>query len=158
VRGSTAGRPLINAVGKPRVVINGICLDCPAESFMAGDPLQNGGFVILNGITPNERGGIEALPTPFPGGNLFSLASGGAVYVRHPQGRVSEDQLNGGAFGETSAADWAPIEPYLRENDKLFGIRVEDLLKVNDRKLAPEKVYRKISCSSSPVSRELSNR
>ncbi|MGQ9719032.1 MAG: hypothetical protein ACUVWK_04240 [Nitrososphaerales archaeon] len=36
VLGNAAGRPLINAVGKPRVVINGTCLDYLAESFMAG--------------------------------------------------------------------------------------------------------------------------
>ncbi len=40
VLGNAAGRPLINAVGKPRVVINGTCLDYLAESFMAGDPLD----------------------------------------------------------------------------------------------------------------------
>ncbi|MGE5256264.1 MAG: hypothetical protein ACM3KE_06305 [Hyphomicrobiales bacterium] len=158
VRGSTAGRPLINAVGKPRVVINGVCLDYLAESFMAGDPLQGGGFVILNGITQNEDGRVEALPTPYPGGNLFSLASGGAVYIRDPHGRVSEDQLNGGDFGEITAADWALIEPYLRENENLFGIRVDDLLKVNGRKSAPPEIYRKISTSGSQVRRELSNR
>ena len=50
VLGNAAGRPLINAVGRPRVVINGTCLDFLAESFMAGDPLAGGGFVILNGI------------------------------------------------------------------------------------------------------------
>jgi len=38
VLGNAAGRPLINSVGKPRVVINGTCLDFLAESFMAGDP------------------------------------------------------------------------------------------------------------------------
>jgi glutamate synthase domain-containing protein 3 len=50
VLGNAAGRPLINAVGSPRVVINGTCLDYLAESFMAGDPLRGGGFVIMNGI------------------------------------------------------------------------------------------------------------
>ena len=44
VMGNAAGRPLINAVGRPRVVINGTCLDYLAESFMAGDPLNGGGF------------------------------------------------------------------------------------------------------------------
>ena len=43
VLGSAAGRPLINAVGRPRAVINGTCLDYLAESFMAGDPLNGGG-------------------------------------------------------------------------------------------------------------------
>ena len=37
VLGNAAGRPLINSVGRPRVVINGTCLDFLAESFMAGD-------------------------------------------------------------------------------------------------------------------------
>ncbi|OFX17459.1 MAG: glutamate synthase, partial [Armatimonadetes bacterium RBG_16_58_9] len=50
VKGNAAGRPLINAVGKPKAVINGTCLDFLAESFMAGDPLTGGGFVVLNGI------------------------------------------------------------------------------------------------------------
>jgi glutamate synthase domain-containing protein 1 len=42
IMGNAAGRPLINAVGKPRVVINGTALDYLAESFMAGDPLNGG--------------------------------------------------------------------------------------------------------------------
>src|SRR3972149_5813442 len=84
VLGNAAGRPLINAVGKPRVVINGTCLDYLAESFMAGDPFQGGGFVILNGMEFDEYGKIREQATPFPGSNLFSLASGGAIYVRDP--------------------------------------------------------------------------
>ena len=40
VLGNAAGRPMINAVGRPRVVINGTALDFLAESFMAGDPLR----------------------------------------------------------------------------------------------------------------------
>ncbi|NQT82953.1 glutamate synthase, partial [bacterium] len=81
VLGNAAGRPLINAVGRPRVVINGTCLDYLAESFMAGDPLQGGGFVVLNGIGFDDEGRIVEMETPYPGGNLFSLASGGALYV-----------------------------------------------------------------------------
>ncbi len=30
------------------MVINGTCLDYLAEAFMAGDPLNGGGFVVLN--------------------------------------------------------------------------------------------------------------
>jgi len=41
--------------GKPRVVINGTALDYLAESFMAGDPYQGGGFVILNGLTFDKK-------------------------------------------------------------------------------------------------------
>ncbi|MGD8794623.1 MAG: glutamate synthase [Anaerolineae bacterium] len=145
VLGSAAGRPLINAAGSPRVVINGTCLDYLAESFMAGDPLDGGGFVVLNGITFDAHGRLVTLETPYPGGNLFSLASGGAIYVRDPWGRVEEDQLNGGALQALSPADWALIRPYLVENARLFGISVEALLTVEGQVRPPEEVYRKVT-------------
>jgi glutamate synthase domain-containing protein 1 len=144
ILGNAAGRPLINAVGNPRVVINGTALDYLAESFMAGDPFQGGGFVILNGITLDKDGQIRELETPYPGSNLFSLASGGAIYVRDPHQKLDDDQLNGGCYDRLSEADWALILPYLEENEGLFGIGVEDLLTVNGHKLAPEQVYRKV--------------
>jgi glutamate synthase domain-containing protein 1/glutamate synthase domain-containing protein 3 len=144
VLGSAGGRPLINAVGKPRVVINGTCLDYLAESFMAGDPLNGGGFVILNGIRLDDEGRMVELDTPYPGGNLFSLASGGAIYVRDPHGKVSPEQLNGGEFAGFSEADWAVILPYLEENQRLFGIPVGQLLEVDGRMALPAEVYRKI--------------
>jgi glutamate synthase domain-containing protein 1 len=148
VLGSAAGRPLINAVGRPRVVINGTCLDYLAESFMAGDPLNNGGFAILNGMTFDEAGQFIELDTPYPGGNLFSLASGGAIYLRDPHGKMDEDQLNGGQFTSLSDADWRLIEPYLCRNEDLFGIRVADLLRVNGEALPPARVYRKVEVKS----------
>ncbi len=144
VLGSAAGRPLINAVGRPRAVINGTCLDYLAESFMAGDPHNGGGFVIVNGVTYTEDGHLVDLPTPYPGGNLFSLASGGAIFLRDPHRRVDEDQLNGGAFDDLTEADWGLIEPYLFENERLFGIRVEDLLTVDGVRSSPFQVYRKV--------------
>jgi glutamate synthase domain-containing protein 3 len=144
VLGNAAGRPLINAVGRPRVVINGTCLDYLAESFMAGDPLDGGGFVIVNGVAFDEDGRLYELDTPYPGGNLFSLASGGAIYVRDPYRLVTDDQLNGGEFAPLSAQDWALIQPYLAENERLFGIPIERLLAVDGRRRAPEAVYRKI--------------
>jgi glutamate synthase domain-containing protein 1/glutamate synthase domain-containing protein 3 len=148
ILGNAAGRPLINAVGKPRVVINGTCLDYLAESFMAGDPLHGGGFVVLNGITFDEGGQIAEMETPYPGGNLFSLASGGAIYIRDPRHLVSTDQLNGGEFDELRDEDWALIEPYLLENERLFGIPVARLLTVDGESRAPGDVYRKIRPSS----------
>jgi len=144
VLGSAAGRPLINAVGRPRAVINGTCLDYLAESFMAGDPLDGGGFVILNGVTFDEHGRLVELETPYPGANLFSLASGGAIYLRDPHGRVGEDQLNGGCFAPLSGADWALIRPYLEENGRQFGIPVSALLAVDGEERPPAAVYRKI--------------
>ena len=144
VLGNTAGRPLINAVGKPRVVINGTCLDYLAESFMAGDPLEGGGFVVLNGLTYNEGGELVDLDTPYPGGNLFSLASGGAIYLRDPHGVVGDEQLNGGEFTPLTPEDWALIEPYLQENARLFDIPMDRLLSVDGEKRGPSQVYRKI--------------
>lgn len=144
VLGHAAGRPLINAVGRPRVVINGTGLDYVAESFMAGDPLDGGGFVIVNGVRFDEDGILQELETPYPGGNLFSLASGGALYMRDPHRRLGEDQLNGGVFTTLSGADWQVIRPYLEENEALFGIPVERLLQVHGRAATPEQVYRKV--------------
>ena len=145
ILGNAARRPLINATGKPRVVINGTCLDYLAESFMAGDPLNGGGFVIVNGIRFDENGKVMDLPMPYPGSNLFSLASGGAIYLRDPDSKIVEEHLNGGMFAEVSEADWNLILPYLTENDRLFGICVEqDLLTVQGQKLPFGKVYRKV--------------
>jgi glutamate synthase domain-containing protein 1/glutamate synthase domain-containing protein 3 len=145
VLGNAAGRPLINAAGSPRVVINGTCLDYLAESFMAGDPLQGGGFVVLNGMALNSYGCLLPQPAPYPGGNLFSLASGGAIYVRDPHCLVDEGQLNGGTFAPLSAADWALIRPYLEENERLLGVALDDLLTVDGRRRSPAEVYRKIA-------------
>jgi glutamate synthase domain-containing protein 1/glutamate synthase domain-containing protein 3 len=145
ILGNAAGRPLINSVGRPKVVINGTCLDFLAESFMAGDPLVGGGFVILNGVRIDEEGKVVPLPEPYPGSNLFSLASGGAIYVRDPHRKVVDRQLNGGKFTALTPADWDLILPYLEENERLFGIKVEDLLAVDGRPAKPEEVYRKVT-------------
>ena len=144
VLGNAAGRPLINAVGAPRVVINGTCLDYLAESFMAGDPFEGGGFVILNGLSFNEKGEIVELETPYPGGNLFSLASGGAIYIRDPYLKVENNQLNGGKFAEMTEKDWELILPYLKENERLFNIPVERLLDAEDKILTFNEIYRKV--------------
>lgn len=144
VLGSAAGRPLINAVGRPRVVINGTALDYLAESFMAGDPLDGGGFCILNGVAFDHEGRIVDFDTPYPGGNLFSLASGGAIYARDPYRRLEEEQLNGGRYTDLSGDDWNLILPYLVENERLFNIPVARLLTVDGHVRGPEDVYRKV--------------
>jgi glutamate synthase domain-containing protein 3 len=145
VLGNAAGRPMINAVGRPRVVINGTALDFLAESFMAGDPLQGGGFAVVNGIRFDFHGRVVPLDLPYPGSNLLSLASGGAIYVRDPQGTLVEEQLNAGEYLALSQADWKLILPYLEENERLFGIQVErDLLCVEGAIKNPEEVYRKV--------------
>ena len=145
VLGNAAGRPLINAVGHPRVVINGTCLDFLAESFMAGDPLAGGGFVILNGVEFDTSGRLTPQASPYPGSNLFSLASGGAIYLRDPGRSVVERQLNGGVFSPLGDKDWRLIRGYLEENERLFGIPVEELLRVDGKIRNPQEVYRKVS-------------
>jgi glutamate synthase domain-containing protein 1/glutamate synthase domain-containing protein 3 len=144
VQGNAAGRPMINSVGSPKLVINGTALDYLAESFMAGDPLKGGGFVVINGIRLDAKGEVEDLETPYPGGNLFSLSSGGAIYVRDPHQILSDSQLNGGGFTELGEADWAVVEPLLIKNEEHFGISLARLLTVEGEIRAPAEVYRKI--------------
>lgn len=145
VKGNAAGRPLINSVGKPRVIINGTCLDFLAESFMAGDVLNGGGFVILNGITFEDDGRMVPHQEPYPGSNLFSLASGGAIYIRDPRRQVVQQQLNGGDFTELTDEDWELILPYLEENERLFDIKVEELLTDDGKRRLPVEIYRKVA-------------
>ena len=145
VMGNAAGRPMINAVGKPKVVINGTALDFLAESFMAGDALNGGGFAVVNGLKVEDNGDIVPLDLPYPGSNLLSLASGGAIYVRDPKRTLVAEQLNGGMYGRFTEADWKLILPYLEENERLFDIRVgRDLLTVDGVLKKPSQVYRKV--------------
>jgi glutamate synthase domain-containing protein 1/glutamate synthase domain-containing protein 3 len=145
VLGNAAGRPLINAVGRPKVVINGTALDFLAESFMAGDPHNGGGFVIVNGLTIDNQGRVIPQETPYPGSNLFSLASGGAIFIRDPFRKIVSEQLNGGELAPFSDQDWQLIRPYLKENERLFGISIEDhLLTVDGKKRTPAQVFRTV--------------
>jgi len=151
VLGNAAGRPMINAVGRPKTVINGTALDFLAESFMAGDPLKDGGFAIVNGLRIDEHGDIAPLDLPYPGSNLLSLASGGAIYVRDPHRTLVDEQLNAGMYVTLADADWKLILPYLRENERLFGIQVErDLLTVDGVLRKPSEVYRKVTPRTDP--------
>jgi hypothetical protein len=102
------------------------------------------GFTILNGIAFNDHGKMVDQETPYHGGNLFPLAAASTVYLRDPRGTVGEDQLNGGKISTISTEDWQKILPLLKENEKLFGIQVEDLLTVDGVAKRPEHVYRKV--------------
>ena len=58
---------------------------------------------------------------------------------------VVDEQLNGGEFVDLSPADWDLILPYLKENERLFNISIENsLLKVNGEKRGYQEVYRKV--------------
>ena len=65
--------------------------------------------------------------------------------MRDPECKVVDEHLNGGEFAQLSTDDWELILPYLKENEKLFGISIsDDLLTVNGQKLPFNKVYRKV--------------
>jgi glutamate synthase domain-containing protein 1/glutamate synthase domain-containing protein 3 len=139
ILGDLIDRPLINAVGSATAVINGSCKDYMGESCMAAN-----GFSILNGMKFDESGRIMEQETPYQGGNLFPLAAASAIYLRDPRQTVGEEQLNGGKIVTTSKEDWEKILPLLKENERLFGIKVEELLKVDGIVRNPDEVYRKI--------------
>jgi hypothetical protein len=93
----------------------------------------------------DQSGKLVPLDLPYPGSNLLSLASGGAIYVRDPHQTLVNEQLNLGAFRPLGADDWKLILPYLEENQRLFGIRInEDLLTVDGVLSQPVEVYRKV--------------
>lgn len=139
VLGDLIDRPLINAVGSATAVVNGSCKDHMGESCMAAR-----GFIILNGIEFDQHGRVSEQETPYHGGNLFSLASAGAVYLRDPRRKINEDQLNGGKIVSITGGDWERILPLLKENERLFGIEVRTLLTVDGILRRPEHVYRKV--------------
>ena len=71
--------------------------------------------------------------------------------MRDPFRLIDEEQLNGGEIVSPEEKDWSLILPYLRENEKLFGIKVEeDLLRVNGKAKGPFEVYRKVRPKSAP--------
>ena len=139
VLGDLIDRPLINAVGSATAVINGSCKDYMGESCMAAN-----GFTILNGVRFDEHGRLLEQETPYPGGNLFPLAAAGAVFLRDPRRTVGEDQLNGAEVVSVSEEDWKRVLPLLEENEKLFGIKVENLLTADGSRKRPQEVYRKV--------------
>jgi len=87
---------------------------------------------------------LVPLPEPYPGSNLFSLASGGAIFLRDPRRTLVEQQLNGGKFARLTGADWDLIRPHLEENQRLFGITLEQLLTDKGRNRKPAQIYRKV--------------
>ena len=66
-------------------------------------------------------------------------------YAKYSNQNVYWLTLAGGSFVPLTGADWALIRPYLQENERLFGIRMEALLTVGGEVQAPEQVYRKVA-------------
>ena len=106
-------------------------------------PHDTGAFT--QGLQFDDQGRAVPQPLAYPGSNLFSLASGGALFVRDPHHTLVEEQLNGGEFAELTDADWHLIRPYLEKNEEYFGISIEkDLLTVDGCLRPPREVYRKV--------------
>ena len=59
--------------------------------------------------------------------------------------------MNGGQFNRFADADWNLIRPYLEENERLFGISIDELLTVDGTRRRPEDVYRAIGAAKSTV-------
>jgi hypothetical protein len=57
-----------------------------------------------------------------------------------------------------SEADWKLIEPYLRENERQFGIMIDNLLTVDGDRRDPRAVYRKVGVRELGVLKETENR
>ena len=47
-------------------------------------------------------------------------------------------------FARLTPEDWELVLPMLQENQRLFGIALDQLLTVNGRRLKPAQVYRKV--------------
>ena len=81
------------------------------------------GFVILNGVGYTEDGKLVGTAQSISGRQSLLTGIGRAIFIRDPHHLVSDDQLNGGVFADLEKADWDLIEPYLKENERLFGIK-----------------------------------
>ena len=65
--------------------------------------------------------------------------------MRDPHYKVVDDQLNGGEIVDLTPSDWDLILPHLEENERLFGISIQnDLLTVDGKKRTYKEVYRKV--------------
>ena len=140
IRGNAAGRPMINSVGSQnwssmelRLIIS------RNPSWLEPLKVED----LLSSMELNTMKSPSIMKHLIQG-NLFSLSSGGAIYVRDPHSRLSVSQLNGGDFTELTDADWQILEPLLMENEEHFGIQLAALLTVEGEVRAPEAVYRKI--------------
>ena len=149
----------INALGGLRVVINETYLDDLAVFSKAGDPNKGGGFIITKDMDYIEEARPQEKSSPDPEEHHFSLASGGTIFMRDPHPAVEKDQLNDGVFTGLTKTDRRRMEPYIIENQNLFGIKVYDLLTGNRvRKLIPEVYCNVLARTSDTVLVETENR
>ncbi len=151
VLGSVTGRPLDHSSGSPKVVINGTIFDQSDEPGQSKKILKNSGFVILNGLTFDEKGEIEDLEAPYSKRSLLSLSSGQTVYVRDPLSKIKKYKISGVRILDLTEKDCLNIFPCLKENEKLFNIHVLDLITVKNQLLPFHKVYRKVESIESRV-------
>lgn len=151
VLGSVSGRPLTCSSGSPKVVINGTFFDQSDEPSQSKKLLENSGFVILNGLTFDEKGEIEDLEAPYSEKSLLSLAEDQTVYFRDPLSKIKKNQLIGKRILELNEKDCLSVFHCLKENERLFKIDVLDLITINNQLLPFHKVYNKVESIESQV-------
>jgi hypothetical protein len=151
VLGNVSGRPLTYSSGSPRIVINGTFFEKSDETTQSINPSKNSGFVILNGLTFNEKGEIEDMESPYSEKSLLSLAKGRTVYFRDPLSKIKKNKLIEGRSLELNETDCLNIFHCLKENERLFQIGVLDLISVKKQLLPFHKVYKKIESIESHV-------
>ena len=61
-----------------------------------------------------------------------------------PARTLVDQQLNGGMIAPLTKKDWELILPYLEENERLFHVKIRDLLTINGERQSPLQVYRKV--------------
>jgi len=81
----------------------------------------------VNGLTMDEDGKVVFLDRPYPGSNLFHWLRA-ERYIYGSKGSIVDEQLNGGTLSGITDDDWNLIYPYLLQNEKHFGIKVEIFL------------------------------
>ena len=57
--------------------------------------------------------------------------------IRDPRKTLVDQQLNGGVIQPLDEKDWELILPYLEENERLFNIKIDDLLTVDGKMTEP---------------------
>jgi hypothetical protein len=151
VLGNVSGRPLARSSGSPKVVINGTIFDQSDEPGQKKNWGRNSGFIVLNGLTFDEKGEIEDSEAPYSKRSLLSMFSGQTLYVRDPFSKIKEFQIPGVRILDLTEKDCLNIFPCLKENEKLFNIDVLDLITVKNQLLPFHKVYRKVESIESRV-------
>ncbi len=145
VLGNAAGRPMINAVGRRAWSSTARpWTSWPSRSWPA-IRCEGGGFAIVNGLRFDDFGNVVPWKCPIRAAISSRWPPAGRSTSATRIARWSTSSSTAGPTGRCGAADWKLILPYLEENQRLFGIRIDrDLLTVDGVQRSPAQVYRKV--------------